>query len=288
MKQYNDPDDYNDYPVQGIIVAGHFAENDSYSVKRPEGIRDCLLALTLQGEGYFITDEGKRICRAGDVAIMRGDTPHQYGTCRGEVWNFVWTHFSPELLEPRFEFAEACAIVHIDNSYVLKRMYRAFKRIIADWQERRPYWQELCHQSLREILLLLKQRQSNPMDPRIEQTLHLLSTQMKRPFQIAELAREVGLSPSRLSHLFKETVGCSIIEALNRIRLDQAALLLEHTDRGATEVAEDVGFQSYNHFASLFRKRYGTNPRAFKSMASDKLAASQSGESSAQHTISTN
>lgn len=279
MKQYNDPDDYNVYPAQGIIVAGHFAEDDSYCVKRPEGIRDCLIALTLHGEGYFITNEGRRICRAGDVAVIQGDTPHQYGTCRGEVWNFVWAHFSPELLEPRFEFAEKCAIVQIDNSYVFKRIYRAFKRVIADWQERRPYWQELCHQSLREILLLLKQRQSNKMDARIEQTLHLLSSQMNKSFLIADLAREVGLSSSRLSHLFKETVGCSIIDALNRIRLDHAALLLEHTDRGPTDVAGDVGFQNYNHFASLFRKRYGTSPRAFKLIATHKLAGPQSGES---------
>jgi AraC family transcriptional regulator of arabinose operon len=67
-----------------------------------------------------------------------------------------------------------------------------------------------------------------------------------------------------LSRLFKENVGYSIVEALNRMRLDQAALLLEHTDRGPTEVAYDVGFQNYNHFANLFRKRFDTSPRTYK------------------------
>ncbi|UUZ83881.1 helix-turn-helix domain-containing protein [Paenibacillus sp. P26] len=261
MKHINVPGTYGQ-PVPGVIVAGHFDEGDSYSVKRPGGMRDCLITLTLGGEGYFITNGRKRICRAGDLTILKG-VPHQYGTSRGQRWNFVWAHFSPELLEPRFDFAEECAVFPVDNMYMRKRMYRAFKRVIADAQERGPYWQELCLHSLREILLL-NQRRSHRMDPRIEQALHLLSTQMKKPFLVADLAREVGLSPSRLSHLFKETVGCSIVESLNRMRLDQAALLLEHTERGPSEVAYDVGFQNYNHFAGLFRKRFGVSPRAYK------------------------
>jgi AraC family transcriptional regulator of arabinose operon len=33
--------------------------------------------------------------------------------------------------------------------------------------------------------------------------------------------------------------------------------------RTATEASLDVGFNNYNHFASLFRKMYGVSPRNF-------------------------
>jgi AraC family transcriptional regulator of arabinose operon len=152
-----------------------------------------------------------------------------------------------------------------DNDSVKKRIYSAFKRVIVDSRERRAYWQDLCQNSLREILLLLAQRRNKVIDPRIEEALRLLSEQMREPVRIEDLAKAVGLSASRLSHLFKEATGSSVIDTVNRMRLEQAALLLKHTERTASEVAYDVGFRNYNHFANLFRSRYGVTPSQYKS-----------------------
>jgi AraC family transcriptional regulator, arabinose operon regulatory protein len=116
----------------------------------------------------------------------------------------------------------------------------------------------------------LAERLNHKMDSRVEQVLHMLSQKMKDAIRIDDLAKTVSLSPSRLSHLFKQETGESILETLNRMRLRQAALLLEHTDRTATEAALDVGFQNYNHFAQLFRKQFGISPRFYKSLPQDK------------------
>ena len=69
------------------------------------------------------------------------------------------------------------------------------------------------------------------MDPRIEEVLHLLSQHMREPLRIDAIARTVGLSASRLSHLFKQETGSSIVDTLNRMRIRQAALLIEHFRR---------------------------------------------------------
>ena len=60
-----------------------------------------------------------------------------------------------------------------------------------------------------------------------------------------------------------EGTGMSIIEALNDMRIRQAALLLEHTNRNSSEVANDVGYHNYNHFMNQFRKRFGVGPSAY-------------------------
>ena len=41
------------------------------------------------------------------------------------------------------------------------------------------------------------------------------------------------------------------------MRIRHAALLMTHSGRTANEAAQDVGFNSYNHFADQFRKQYG-------------------------------
>ncbi|NBD25842.1 helix-turn-helix domain-containing protein [Paenibacillus glycinis] len=251
---------------QGIrtVVAGHFNHPDSYAMRRPDGMSDWLLTYTLDGGGYFVIDGEERFCQAGDVTLMQPGVPHQYGTRKGGNWHFMWAHFTSRITETSLLPQEKLLVLAMDNESARERMQRAFRRILTDSIERGLYWGELCENAIREIVLLLARRLSKQFDPRIEEVRHLLSSRMQDPVRIEDLAREIGLSPSRLSHLYKESTGSSIIDSLNDMRIRQAALLLEHSGRQAAEVAEEVGYLNYNHFASQFRKRFGVNPRTYK------------------------
>lgn len=246
-----------------LYFGGHYDKPDSYVTKRPEGMNSWLTTLTLEGEGYFLVEGRKHVCRAGDASLLKPGVPHQYGTCSGKRWNFLWAHFD-HMFEVRYLNPDALTVQTIAYQHIFKRIYRLLNWFIQDAQERLPHWQELCASTLREILILLAQRQRNTMDSRVEMAIHLISMNMKEELKVDELAKTVGLSASRLSHLFKETMGETIIEALNRIRLEQAALLLEHTDRNASEAALETGFQNYNHFSSQFRRKFSMTPGVYK------------------------
>jgi len=244
------------------IITGHFNEDDSYGIKRPDGIDTWLITYTLDGEGYFRTPSRVKSCGPGEVALLRKGVPHAYGTQSGKIWHFMWAHFDslPETgLLPNEE-----VIICPLPSGVQRRIFRAFRTLIRDSHERGGYWQELCENQISSILLLTAEQLTEQLDPRVSQIKRILSARMKEPLTIHELAAAVGLSPSRLSHLFKDETGESVLDALNRMRLEQASLLMLHAGRKATEAAYDVGFQSYNHFANLFRKRYGKSPNAYR------------------------
>lgn len=263
MRGFDSPSNF-DGEAYGLVIAGHFNEWDTYVTKRPHGMSDWLITYTLDGEGYFLTSEGHEfICQEGDIALLKPGTPHQYGTRKGQNWDFVWAHFPSRIMETNY-LPDMDLIVHrIESVSAHQRIYQAFRQIISDSTERRSYWQELCENSVRELILLLLQRVNKRMDPRIEETLHHLSTHMLDPVRVDLLAKAVGLSPSRLSHLFKQNTGESIVGMLNQMRIRQAALLLERTNRTATEAALEVGYQNYNHFAKQFQKLYGVNPSTF-------------------------
>lgn len=248
----------------GAVLAGHFDEPDTYETRRPHGMKDWLIVYTLGGEGYFLTPAGKRLCGEGDVALLRSGVPHQYGTSPGRRWHFYWAHFT-DLPETGYLPGEEDVIVQpAASERVRERIEHTFEKILLESRERSGLWQALCENAIREVLLLITRLRQHPVDPRIEQIQQLLTRRMKEPVRIDELAKEVGLSASRLSHLFKAETGESVIEALNRMRVRQAALLIRHIGRTATEAAHDVGFQNYNHFAALFRKQLGVSPREYK------------------------
>jgi AraC family transcriptional regulator of arabinose operon len=257
----------------GIIMASHFIEEDNYSVTRAGGMRDWLIMFTLSGQGYVKMGEQQKTLEAGDIAVIKGGTPHQYGTRQGQSWNFVWAHFVPDPQEMKWmqlpESPKGLITLSVDHEQLKKRIYRAFKRVIHDCRQDSAHSNELCINGLNEILLLFSQGISKPMDPRVREVLDLLTTGMKEAQHVDDLARAVGLSSSRLIHLFKSETGLTIVQALNQMRLRQAALLLKHTPRNASEVAWDVGFQNYNHFANSFKSQYGMTPIEFRK--SDRL-----------------
>ncbi|MFC4808933.1 helix-turn-helix domain-containing protein [Paenibacillus sp. GCM10023250] len=246
------------------VIAGHFNHPDSYVIRRPEGMGDWLMTYTLDGSGCFEIDGIERFCQAGDVTLMQPGVPHQYGTRKGGRWNFMWAHFTPRITETSLLPGDKLIVHAMDNESARRRVRSAFDRILADAIERGAYWGELSENAIREVILLLARRFSKPFDPRIEEVQHLLVSRMREAVRIEDLAREVGLSASRLAHLYKASTGASIIDSLNDMRIRQAAVLLEHSGRQAAEVAAEVGFQNYNHFLSQFRKRFGVNPRTYK------------------------
>ncbi|MEW9049987.1 MAG: helix-turn-helix domain-containing protein [Neobacillus sp.] len=247
----------------GMVIAGHFHESDTYSTVRPAGMSDWLITYTLNGEGYFETNGCEQRVRSGDITLLKPGTPHRYGTPKEKSWHFVWAHFSGGFMDSSLLPQDGLTIRQIEQQAVRERIFQAFQRILSDSRERGAYWHEMCLGALREILMLVEKQQTSGFDPRIEETLYLLAQRMQESVRVEDLARTVGLSASRLAHLFKENTGESIVEAFNRMRIQQAALLLAHTNRNASEAAHDVGFQNYNHFTRQFRKYIGMTPSEF-------------------------
>lgn len=77
------------------------------------------------------------------------------------------------------------------------------------------------------------------------------------------LAREVGMSQSKLSRSFRRVYGLTVFEYLKNIRLNQAAAML---DQGmtVTETALSIGYENLSHFSKVFKKRFGELPSRFR------------------------
>ncbi|NME71498.1 helix-turn-helix domain-containing protein [Flammeovirga aprica] len=91
-----------------------------------------------------------------------------------------------------------------------------------------------------------------------------LKKQVSQQVQIDDLARECGLSASRLRALFKQVFGVTIHQFHQDVRLDLAKTYLQEGERTMSMIAMDLGFSSASHFSANFKKKYGVTPREFK------------------------
>jgi len=64
--------------------------------------------------------------------------------------------------------------------------------------------------------------------------------------------------------LFKKEVGISLIDYLNRMRIDMSLSYLEMTDLPISEIAEKIGFQDANYFSPMFKKYMQFRPSDYR------------------------
>ncbi|WP_370680484.1 helix-turn-helix domain-containing protein [Comamonas sp. GB3 AK4-5] len=84
-------------------------------------------------------------------------------------------------------------------------------------------------------------------------------TECFRP--LADIARDIGLSPSALQRQFRQVFGSSMDEYRRDQRLERAWAQLEQTGRSVSEVAHAAGYTSAANFSTAFKRRYGISPK---------------------------
>jgi AraC-like DNA-binding protein len=102
-------------------------------------------------------------------------------------------------------------------------------------------------------------------NPEVGKALALLHRDPARPWTIADLAQEVGLSRSVLAERFRHYLGEPPISYLTRWRLQLGAQMLKSSNRSVAEIAADVGYESEAAFNRAFKREQGIPPARFRS-----------------------
>jgi AraC-like DNA-binding protein len=122
------------------------------------------------------------------------------------------------------------------------------------------------------------------LDPRVMRAIAQIGRFSGEPVTAASCAAEVGLSPSRFLHLFKEETGICFrsFRAWKRAR---HLLHFANQDINLAHLAQDIGYPDSTHFSHSIRRFYGLKPRAIFSGSRD-LAIYHSGRIAGDAAIS--
>lgn len=101
-------------------------------------------------------------------------------------------------------------------------------------------------------------------DSEVGKTLALMHREPGRPWTLAELAKEVGISRSVLAERFRHYLSESPIAYLTRWRLQLGAEMLGSTNRSVAQVASEVGYESEAAFNRAFKREFATPPARFR------------------------
>jgi AraC family transcriptional regulator of arabinose operon len=197
-------------------------------------------------------------------------------------WDCLWVHFNPRpawldaLKLPRAGKGIGC--FHVAQAKQRKLIELALRRCVdyANFASAGDMYggfgQELALAALEEAIFLVARELtlsggSAALSEPVRKVVELLDRHLAQEHSLTVLAREARLSPSRLTHRFKEETGESVIGYLMKLRLRRAAQMLQLPERSVKEVAFSVGFRSPFYFSRQFRNHFNTSPQEFQRRA---------------------
>ena len=78
-----------------------------------------------------------------------------------------------------------------------------------------------------------------------------------------EAAAVVYLTPEYMAKLFKKDTGLSLKDYIHQVRIQEAKVLLAGGTR-VSEVAQEVGFDNFSYFSTVFKRVTGLSPNEYK------------------------
>jgi AraC family transcriptional regulator len=96
--------------------------------------------------------------------------------------------------------------------------------------------------------------------PRLTAVLVAIQSELNKRVDLASMARRARLSQFHFHRLFKELIGETPRQHIERLRLERAFFRLAITDEEIHSIAEDLGFRNHETFSRSFRRRFGKIP----------------------------
>ncbi len=238
---------------------------------------------------------GDRTCAlaCGDLHFLPANSWHIAdgdGTDQSIVLNFYDTSFSRSIPADR----EALAVIRClsersragESGIPLTEAVRAkvatlLEELVEECKTHPASWQSAVKIRLHALLLLLQREtalgdvlrgQSLPQitdahTARIEKVLAHIQEHLAERLPFAELSRMAGMGHTLFCEAFKACTGHTLVDYINRLRVDRACFLLTRDDRPLQIIAETCGFRSFSHFYGVFRSLTGRTPHRFRASA---------------------
>lgn len=113
-------------------------------------------------------------------------------------------------------------------------------------------------------LAYIKEEKSKETESLMKRIERYVKQNYNTDLTVNDICKEFGCSRSYFSHTWSSLVGKSFREYLLDLRLDNAKRLLDLSSLNVTEIAFSVGFSDSNYFSSIFKKRHGVSPLAYR------------------------
>ena len=255
-----------------LVSAGISNHDLHFTFERKGGFPYWTFALFHKGEAFIKSGGQEKKSIPYDLKCIKPNTPYSTRIVPGyQSWHGDWiiATLTPEWealinWEEELPGIYSLSVAGFTDQENIKKNFRKAVDLVLRPQ---PFSDLNGMHALEEVLLLsyqISQKKVGVRDKRIIKAIEILSNNLGKIIDIEFVSNQVGLSPSRFAHLFKEEVGETPMNYRESIRLNYAKQLIIGTNMSIKQIAEAVNYDCAFHFSKRFKAIIGVSPKEFR------------------------
>ncbi len=253
-----------------IEACGQTSPNSAYYMERTRTVAspECVSVFeyVISGRG-FIECEGKKYeVNEGDFYYLDRYHSHKYYPDKDKPFSKIW-------INVRGRFAEAMLDVYsLNDPVVIEKLdvYDVFKSISEQVSMINETNRDDVYANVAVLLTGLiikvgnKSRLKNTNSSLPYKIKAIIDTSPNFDISLEHIEKKLYLSKSYIIHLFSKEFGTTPKQYIMQKRIGAAKVLLRGSRSELSDIAEQLGFSSVQHFSSAFKKYTGQTPDGFR------------------------
>lgn len=213
---------------------------------------------------YFVEDKFFSVS-AGDFILIPPSKFHRTGgayslrTIVGFTYDFLAETYTPNAIKNLVRCFDKTLISPPES---MQDELKALLKSLAECTNQTDFAMDLG-------ILLRKLSKCTPdtsYDERISSIIKYINKHFPEIHSIEQIAKQFHVSKHHLCRVFKESMGITMIDYLNNIRIKNACNFLESSDKDILEISQLCGFNSSAYFSNVFKKITGYSPLKYRQM----------------------
>lgn len=237
-----------------------------------------------EGEADFYIEDTCHIVHKGDILFLEPDTVHYVTNREGSDYHYYAFCFDISLIGGKkdicrktFERVRIHRFINLSEELCNKiKKYVEFKKQNSF----------ACNFHIKSLIMeiisyLLQTNQYALITPfeesndhsifAIDVAIEYIKNHYPENISLDDILESVDYSKSHFCRLFKEKTGLSIIEYINKFRVEKACLDLIYTNKNITEIATENGFNNIQYFSRTFKEFMNCTPKQYQKSQSGKF-----------------
>ncbi|MCY0902034.1 MAG: AraC family transcriptional regulator [Firmicutes bacterium] len=262
-----------------INLAGYSAHHRPFIYRdQRNGLNTYLFRLQIQGQARARVRQDMQTVEAGDLLLYRPGDPYELEILLSRedesrpasrpISCDYFVFCSGGWLDGWWEESDKPPLLRVAPD---SRLVSVWDQLVRERYTSDGYSEGLSDSLLRTLCLMISRSIVGVQTQRRADTALLVHTIREfveehaiSGFSMQDVADHVGLSTSRVMHLFKETFGLTVVQYALDIKLNIARQRMVLDDTRLEDVSLDCGFQSYSYFYRVFVERFNLTPTEFR------------------------
>ncbi len=123
---------------------------------------------------------------------------------------------------------------------------------------------KLSYEVTRAFCELVNKNSRHTYSSNVRNAIDYMEQNFQQAVTLKAVAAHLGVNASSLSAAFHRETGKTLTEYLNRIRLENARILMSMNDFSIRDICAASGFSDQSYFTRLFRETYGVTPTEYR------------------------